>query len=426
MTVEAQPPQGADDPARSPISRVELVALLAMLSATVAFSIDAMLPALPEIGADLSPADPNRAQLVVAAFVAALGLGTLFAGPLSDALGRRPVAVGGAVVYTLAALYAATSDGLTELLIARAVQGLGAAGPRVVALALVRDLFSGRQMARIVSFVMIVFTLVPVIAPTMGAAIQWVFGWRAIFLSFALFSVISMLWLMIRQPETLPPERRRPFRVGLLVSGVREVLSNRQVVLAICAQTMIFAMLFSALLSAQPVFERVFDKNSSFPAWFGLMAAISASSSLINAMIVVRLGMKTVVKWAIAMQIGVSLGFLGYQLVIGIEAVPAFFVAFLWLTSVFYMAGLGIGNMNAIAMEPMGHIAGMASSVIGASATIASMVFAVPIGLGFNGTMIPLTGGVMVLSLVALGLVLMLKDTGGEIEIPPTPLARRG
>ncbi|NNL72836.1 MAG: MFS transporter, partial [Silicimonas sp.] len=193
------PADTAAGTARSPISRVELIALMGMLTATVAFSIDAMLPALPEIGVALNPAEPQRAQLVIAAFVLGLGVGTLFTGPLSDAFGRRPVAVAGAVIYSAAALYAATADSLDAVLVARAVQGLGAAGPRVVTLAIIRDLFAGRQMARITSYVMMVFTLVPVLAPSLGAGIAWAFGWRAIFLSFAVFSFISITWLLLRQ-----------------------------------------------------------------------------------------------------------------------------------------------------------------------------------------------------------------------------------
>lgn len=397
---------------RTPISRVELVALLAMLSATIAFSIDAMLPALPDIGQALNPADPNRAQLVIAAFVIGMGVGTLFTGPLSDALGRRSVAVGGAVIYSLAALWGATAETLDQMLIARALQGLGAAGPRVTAIAIVRDLFSGRQMARITSFIMIVFTLVPVIAPSLGAGIAWAFGWRMIFVAFAVFSALSMLWLLTRLPETLPPERRRPFRLGKLAEGLAEVFSNRQVVLAICVQTLVFGMLFAALLSSQAVFGQVYDKAQTFPFWFGLMAAISASSSLLNAMVVVRFGMKRVVMLALLVLAILTALFLVGQVTLWRAAPPPFAIAFLWITAVFYMAGLGIGNMNAIALEPMGHIAGMASSVVSAASTVASILIAAPVGQMFDGTMLPLTASMLALSGVAFLLVLMIRDTG--------------
>lgn len=404
-------------PSRSPISQGELIALLAMLSATVAFSIDSMLPALPEMGAALSPADPNRVQLVLASFIIGLGVGTLFTGPLSDALGRRPVAVGGAVVYTLAALYAARSHDLDEMLVARAIQGLGAAGPRVVALALIRDLFSGRQMARIASFVMIVFTLVPIIAPSLGAVIQWAFGWRAIFVSFAVFSFISMIWLMLRQPETLPPERRRPFRFGTIARGIAEVFGTRQAMLAICVQTLVFSILFSALLSSQPIFDIVYGRNETFPLWFGVVAAVSSTASILNAMVVVRLGMRMVVKWALLIQLLASCAFLALQLSLGASA-PPFGLALIYLITVFYVAGLGIGNLNAIALEPLGHMAGMAASIIGATATIVSMILAAPIGQAFDGTMIPLTIGVLVLTGTAFLLTLQIRETEDEPSPP--------
>ena len=417
MTTIVNPPSSGPSPVRSPISRAELVALLAMLSATIAFSIDAMLPALPEIGTALNPTDPNRAQLVIAAFVLGMGLGTLFAGPMSDAFGRRPIAVGGAAIYIMAALYASTAQGLDELLIARALQGLGAAGPRVTAIAIVRDLFSGRHMARITSFIMIVFTLVPVIAPSMGAAIGWAFGWRAIFLSFAVFSVVSITWLLVRLPETLTAERRRPFRLRKLAEGLREVFTNRQVVLSICVQTLIFGMLFSMLMSSQAIFGEIFGRAETFPLWFGIMAAISASSSLLNAMIVVRFGMRSVVKWALLVQAAMTGVFLVLQLTVWSGATPLFPVAFLWITSVFYLAGLGIGNMNAIALEPMGHIAGMASSIMGAASTVASILLAAPIGQLFDGTMLPLTVAMLVLASVAFVLVLALADSDGEMAV---------
>ena len=398
-------------PVQSPISKVELVALLAMLTATVAFSIDAMLPALPAIGAEISPVDPNKAQLVIAAFVFGMGFGTLFTGPLSDAYGRLPVATGGAAVYVASAVFAATTQDLEALLIARALQGIGAAGPRIVAVAIVRDLFSGRQMAQIVSFIMIVFTLVPVLAPTMGAIILWNFGWRSIFLSFGVFSLISVMWLLLRQPETLPPSARRPFRTATILQGVREVLQHRQVVIAILVQTLIFAVLFSVLMTSQAIFDVVLGSAETFPFWFGLVAAISASGSLLNATIVVQLGMRTVVKWALIMQLSASSIVLLLLVSGALDGAALFPVTIAWLVSIFYLAGLGIGNMNAIAMEPLGHIAGLASSIISAAATIFSSLIAVPIGQAFNGTLEPLLTGVFLLCALALVLLLEIRDS---------------
>ncbi len=394
---------------RAPLSRTELVALLAMLTATVAFSIDAMLPAIPEIGEALSPDAPNRAQLVIASFVGGLGLGTFVAGPLSDAYGRKRIAVIGAVIYTIGALASAIAPSMEMLLAARVLQGLGAAGPRVAGMAIVRDLFSGRQMAQIMSFVIFVFTLAPVFAPALGWVLAETFGWRSIFLSFAVFAVVSMTWLVIRQPETLDPARRRPFRLEKLIEGAREVFSNRQVMLAIAVQTLIFAALFAALMSSQQVFDRVFGKGETFPLWFGGMAVLAAGSNLVNASIVMRLGMLPVVRRALMIQGGFTVLFLLGQ-VTGVLGSAFFPVAFLWYTSIFYLAGFGIGNMNAIAMEPMGHLAGLAASIITALATIGAAVLASPIGQAFDGTILPLTLGVLALVGIALALTFFLKD----------------
>lgn len=377
-----------------PISQFELVSLLAMLSATVAFSLDAMLPALPQIGDALSPDAPNRAQLVVGSFVLGLGIGTFFTGALSDAYGRKPVAVCGAVIYCFAALVAALSPSLETLLAARFVQGLGAAGPRVTAMAIARDLFSGRRMAQVLSYVIFVFTLTPIFAPTLGWLIALAFGWRGIFASFAVFSFISMFWLLVRLPETLDPDRVRPFRFGKLLEGTREILGNRRVVLATLVQTLIFGCLFSGLASSQQVFDVVFEKEASFPIWFGLMALLASGSNLVNAKIVLTLGMREVVRRVLLVQGSFTLIYillLSQNLVAESLAFP---LAFLWLTSIFYLAGFGIGNMNALALEPLGHMAGLASSVITALATIGAALISVPIGLSFDGTILPLAIGV--------------------------------
>jgi len=395
---------------KTAISRTELVALMAMLTATVAFAIDAMLPAIPAIGADLSPGDPNKAQLVIATFVIGLGVGTFFTGPLSDAFGRRPVAVAGAIIYTFGALLSAVAPSLELLLAARLLQGLGAAGPRVACMAIVRDLFSGRQMAQIVSFIIFVFTLAPVFAPSIGWALAWAFGWRAIFVSFAVFALVSTVWLLIRQPETLAPENRRSFRIQVLIAGTREILGNPQVVVAILVQTLIFGTLFAALMSSQQVFEQVLHKGETFPLWFGFMAILAAGSNLLNASIVMKVGMRNVVKWALLVQGAFTLVFLVTLTAGLLDGAILFPVAFVWFTSIFYLAGFGIGNMNAIALEPVGHIAGLAASIVTALSTIGAALLAAPIGQAFDGTIRPLAIGALVLVALAFLLVLRLKD----------------
>ncbi|MFV0513186.1 MAG: MFS transporter [Jhaorihella sp.] len=387
------------------MSRTEFIALIAMMFATIAFSIDAMLPALPAIGAELSPDDVNRAQLILTSFVLGMGVGTFFTGPLSDAFGRRSVIFVGSAIYIAAAAVAWASSSLEVVLAARAVQGLGAAAPRVVGLAVVRDLYSGRHMARMISVAMMIFTIFPAFAPVMGAGIIAISGWRGIFLAFILFSLVTVLWMGLRLPESLPRDMRRPFRAPLLWDAVLQMLRHPTVRLSIVVQTLCLGALFSMLVMVQQIYDVIFDRAASFPFWFGGVALVAGSASLLNAALVVRLGMRRMVTWSLAAQIGLTLIVLVLQ---GASLPPgaqfALFVS--WQCSVFFMAGTTLGNLNAIAMEPMGHIAGMAASVIGAIATVSAAIIVAPIGLLFDGTLMPLAVGVLVMT--SAGVVLML------------------
>ncbi|WP_424967430.1 multidrug effflux MFS transporter [Dinoroseobacter sp. S375] len=393
------------------LSQPEFIALMAMLFATIAFSIDAMLPALPEIAAELTPEDVNRAQLIVTSFVFGMGFGTLLAGPLSDSFGRKPVIVAGAILYCAAAALAWAAQSLELALIARVVQGIGAAGPRVVAIAMVRDLYVGRHMARIMSLVFLIFALVPAIAPSLGALIIHFAGWRAIFAAFIGFAVFSVGWMMIRQAETLPVAARRPLSMRSVAGNVAEVLRDRVVRLSILAQTMSFATLFATLSSTQPVFDVTFNQAETFHLWFAAIAVLASSASAINARLVVRLGMRRMVRAVLTGQILISAVFLLVSWVGWPEALHLW-AYFLWVTSVFFMAGMTLGNLNAIAMEPMGHIAGTAASVVGSLSTMGSVLLAVPIGLLFNGTPIPGVAGVLVLCIGALWVMKILGSRG--------------
>ncbi len=393
-----------------PVSLTELVSVLAMMTATVAFATDAMLPAFPEISAELSPGEPNRVQLIIAAFMMGLGCGTFFSGPLSDAIGRQRVAVGGSVLIVICALISAIAPSLEILLIARFLQGLGSSGPRVAAMAIVRDLFRGREMAKIMSFIIFAFTLAPVFAPSIGWALSAGFGWRAIFVSFAIFTMISSGWLLLRVPETLLPENKRAFRPAMLWSGLKEILSNRQVVYATGAQSLVFSILMTALMTSQQAFEEVFHQGEYFHLWFGLMAILAAGSNLVNASLVMRFGMRAMVKWALICQGCLTLIFFLFMVLGALSPAWIFPVGFVWYTSIFYLAGFGIGNLSSIAMEPVGHMAGLAASLITAVATVTAISIAAPIGQAFNGTLIPTSIGVGTLAVLALILVLKIDE----------------
>ncbi len=392
------------------VSQTEFVALVAMLFATIAISIDAMLPALPEIAATLSPDAPNAAQLVVTSFVLGMGIGTLFTGPLSDAFGRKRVILVGSGLYALAALACYFAPSLEILLAARLLQGIAASAPRTVSIAMVRDLYSGRDMAKIMSFAMMIFTIVPAIAPLMGQGIIALGGWHSIFLAYILFSGLTMLWLGLRQPETLPLHKRRPLHLGDLWAGTRTLFTHRIVLISTLLQTLTLASLFATLSSLQGVFERQFDRADTFALWFAVIAVASMTGSLLNSRIVMTLGMRRVVTRTYAGMVAltvVALAALGTGV---LEGDLSFALQILWCVGLFAMMGLTIGNLNALAMEPVGHIAGLAASVISSLATVGSVILAIPVGLAFNGTSTPLLIGVAVLT--SLCLILSLKTLG--------------
>jgi len=388
-----------------PISQAEFVAIIAMLFATIAISIDAMLPALPDIATALSPDAPNAVQLVVTSFVLGMGIGTLFAGPLSDAFGRKRTIMFASALYALAALACYFAPTLETLLIARVVQGIGSAGPRIVSIAMVRDLYKGREMAKVLSFAMMIFTVVPAIAPLMGQGIIAIADWHAIFLAYIAFSGITMVWLGLRQPETLPVPSRRPLAMTTLWAATKEMFLHRPVVVSIMVQSLTLAALFATLSSMQGIFEQRFDRADSFPLWFAVIALASMSGSLLNSRIVMRLGMRRVIVATFAAQASLTLISLA---AVGSGLLPeslAFPLHLIWSIGLFSMMGLTMGNLNALAMEPVGHIAGLAASVMGAISTIFSVLLAIPVGLAFNGTVLPLLLGVSVLLLAALALM---------------------
>lgn len=380
------------------LGKGEFIALMAMMFATIAFSIDAMLPALPDIAADIAPEGVAQAALVMMFFVIGMGAGTFFTGALSDAYGRKPVVYIGLAVYALGAVLAWIAPTLELMLAARVLQGLGAAGPRVVSAAIIRDLYNGRAMASIMSLTMMVFLLVPAVAPLIGALITDAFGWRAIFPSFLIFALVLLVWFTLRINETLPRERRRPLRVKLMTGAVREMFAHPTVRLSILVQTLMLMILFAVLTMVQPIFEVTFDKAESFPIWFGAIALASGASSLLNAAIVGRFGMRRLVTWALLVQVVVS----GVFVIWLFEDMPHQFAFYIfWQFGVMFQGGLTVANLNAIAMEPMGHIAGMAASVIGAISTVLGAALASPIGLMFDGTPMPLIATVLIACVLA-------------------------
>ena len=396
----------------NPLGLAEFIALMAMMFAVLAFSIDSMLPALPQIGAELSPGDLNRAQLVVGSFVLGMGAGQLIMGPASDSFGRRAVVLVGLSLYVLAGWLALGSGSMTALLAWRFLQGVGASAPRTVGMAITRDLYAGRMMARVSSFTFMVFVMVPAIAPYIGQLVINAWDWRSMFTVYMVVGVVVGGWFLARQPETLSPEAKKPFTFARFARGVREVFSIRRVVIHIGVLTLGFALLMAYLSTAQPIFVDALGVGEDFPLYFAAMTVIAAPGSLVNARLVMRMGMSRLVSITYAVQAVLAsalfVAWWGGMIPEGAQ-VWAFFA---WSCTVFLMNGFNFGNLNALAMEPLGHVAGTGAALIGSVSTMLAVVIAVPIGLAFDGTPLPMIGGAAVLSMLAwMGMKLAGPDT---------------
>ena len=401
------------------ITTAEFVAIMAMMVATVAISIDGILPALTLIADELTPDAPNRAQLVLSVFIVGMAIGTFVMGPLSDSFGRKRVIYYGAALYITCALICALTQSFEVLLFARMMQGIGASAPRVVSQALVRDYYQGREMARISSLIMIVFSIVPAIAPLLGSFVMLAFQWQAIFGMFIVFVALSTVWMGLRVDETVGPDNRMAFRLRPINSAIKEVLTHPMIVIAIFGLIFAYCVLFVAIFLVQPVFEQVFEKGESFPYWFALVAVLSASASYVNARLVRRLGMRKLIDAAFRTQTILSSMMLVLWMLGALQGTIGFAIFMLWVFSLFFMAGMTIGNLTALAMEPVGHIAGTAASVISALATIGSVVFAGIVGQFYDGTLLVMIFGVAGFSIAGTIVVQQLKS----FDRPSTPNA---
>jgi DHA1 family bicyclomycin/chloramphenicol resistance-like MFS transporter len=390
------------------MSFVEFVGLTAALMALTALSIDIMLPALPQIGASLGVTSENDRQLIVILYMAGFSLGQVFFGPLSDHFGRRPMLLAGLAVYIVGTVGALLSGVFTTLLAARFIQGIGAASPRVIAIAVVRDIYGGRQMARVISFAMMVFILIPVLAPSAGQALVQLGNWHWIFVALLVMAAISALWSALRLPET---SRHALGTEGTLT--VRESLAA-----AVCdpltmaygiAGGFMFGCLLAYVASAQQIFVEVFNLGRAFPVVFGAIASVMMVSFFANARLVGQLGMRRVSHTALAAFTVISLCLLAAS-GIGLASLPVFA---LLVAAAFFLFGLIAPNFNAIAMEPQGHNAGMASSVIGSLNTGIGAIIGGLVGQAFDGSVLPISAGFAACSLLTCATVAYAEGKSG-------------
>ena len=374
-----------------------------MMTSLVALSIDAMLPALPEIGRDLGVQRDNDNQLIISLLFLGLAGGQLIYGPISDRTGRKPAIYAGYGLFIIGCLLSLLATSFPMMLVGRVIQGIGVAGPRIVTIALVRDQYEGRAMARVMSFVMTVFILVPIIAPAVGQGLLLVAHWRAIFGLYLGLALMTGLWFALRQPETLSPDRRIPFSWRRIAAAIREILANRIAFGYTLAAGLVSGAFIGYLNSAQQIFQDQYKLGPQFPLYFAILALSLGSASFLNARLVMRYGMRPLSSRSLLAMAGFSIlfGAIAYVL----AGHPPLWALMTYFLLTFFCVGILFGNLNALAMEPLGHIAGVGAAVVGALSTLISLLLGTLIGQGYNGTVLPLVGGFMILS-IASGIVM--------------------
>ncbi len=383
-----------------PLSLAEFVVMLAFMVSIVAMATDIMLPALALIGEDLRVADPNDTQLIVSSLFVGFAIGQLIVGPLSDTYGRRPVILFGYLFFVAGCILSIVASDLAAMLIGRFLQGIGAAAPRVVGTSLVRDGYAGREMARIMSIIMAVFILVPAIAPSIGQGLIFVLPWEFTFVVLLAMAVAAFLWFGTRQPETLAPENRRPLSVRSLVAGCIEILSMRTVLGYTLAMGCVFGAFLSYLSASRQVFQDALNAGEMFAIYFGLAALAIGAASLLNSLLVMRLGMRLLTQSALVGLVLLSGVF--FAVFHALDGQPSITLFMTWQLASFFCVGLLFGNLNALAMEPLGKMAGLGAALVGSISTLISLPFGWLIGRMFDGTVLPLVGGFCALGLAAL------------------------
>ena len=382
------------------LSKTEFVTVMALMTSLVALAIDAMLPALGDMAQDLHTQNDNDRQLVIGVLFLGLSIGQLVFGPVSDSSGRKPLILFGVCVFVLGCFISAYAQSFGAMLIGRFLQGLGAAAPRNIIVAMIRDCYKGDAMAQITSLIMSVFILVPMVAPSLGQIILWWADWRAIFIALLIFAIVVQLWFAARQPETLAVDKRRSLTLKALLSALCEVCKDRSAMAYALASSLIFGAFIGYLSTSQQIFQEQYGVGDAFSLYFALIAASLGLASYFNSRWVMRLGMRYLTRRALAL---VCLASLLYGLLaLFYQGQPPFLTMVLYFVVVFFPVGILFGNLNALAMESLGHIAGMASSVIGSITTLLSLLLGATIGRFYNDTLMPIIWGFSLLSLLAL------------------------
>ena len=377
----------------------EFVALMAALMSIVALSIDALLPALPEIGSALGVSNPNNNQLLITMIFLGLGFGQLIFGPLSDSFGRKPMVFIGFTVFVIATIICVTTDSFEMMIIGRVLQGVGLSTPRTLSIAIVRDSYSGNYMAKILSIVVMVFILVPIIAPALGQFLLNFYNWESIFYVNLIFGVLVMFWFWKRQPETLANTNRVRFSARMFIDGTKEFFKHKDAVAFTFVSGFITGSFMVYLSTSQQIFQVQYNLAELFPYIFASLAVSVGLATYLNSILVVKYGM-----WRIA-----YIGTIAYAIISVLYVVmfwsganPSIFVLISFLAMQFFAIGFLFGNLRALAMQPIGHIAGIGAAINGFISTVMAVPIANYIGSFVTDSVLPLFIGFSIFGILSL------------------------
>ena len=365
----------------------------------VALAIDALLPALDIIGNTIGTQNPADNQLLITMIFLGLGVGPMFFGPISDSLGRKPMVYVGFTLFILASIICVYSQTLTWMIVGRILQGVGLSAPRTLAIAIVRDKFNGDYMARIISFITVVFLLVPIVAPAIGKWILDGFNWQSIFYIQIGIGLLVTLWFWKRQPETLATENRRPFTVQVFTEGFTEIIQHKNTMGYTIISGFIVGSFLVYLSGSQHIFQEQYKLKEAFPYIFAGLAAAVGTAIFLNASFVIKYGMRRIVNLA---TIGFFLSSLVYVLLFYKGINPPVYVLVGFFAIQFFAIGFLFGNLRALAMESIGHIAGIGAAITGLISTLMAVPISTFIGRYISTSALPLFIGFLICSAVAL------------------------
>ena len=386
-------------------SHFEFIALMASLMSIVALAIDALLPALDLIGFSIGTTSTSDTQLLITMIFLGLGTGPLIFGPISDSLGRKPIVYMGFGLFIIASLICIYADSLPTMVVGRILQGVGLSAPRTISIAMVRDRFSGDYMARIMSFITVVFILVPIIAPAMGKFVLDLYNWQAIFYIQLFFSVLVSFWFWKRQPETLPESKRISFSSHIFVDGLRELFKYKKTIGYTINSGFITGSFMVYLSSTQQIFHNQYNLQDEFPFIFAGLAISIGSATFLNGTLVLKYGMERIINTSIFTYFLASLLYIVFFYN---TPNPNVVVLLAFFAVQFFAVGFLFGNLRAMAMEPIGHIAGIGAAITGFISTIMAVPISIYIGKFVNETALPLFIGFMICSLCSMLIIIYL------------------